>query len=342
MKHDVTLFAIAPLLPVPLLVLGALAGGWWLWAALVYLTLFALMLDELVAIVASPARPETEFPAADWLSGTLAVAHFLLLGLAVWALSGGSGLGAGEKVTAFLAFGIFFGQVSNSNAHELIHRSGRGLHELGKWVFISHLFGHHTSAHRYVHHAYVGTPSDPNTARRGQSFYDFAPRAWLGSFGAGFHAENARYDRASGRPARLHPYTIYVGGALAGLTLSALIGGAAGVFAHIALASYATAQLLMSDYVQHYGLARRAGPDGQPEPFGPQHSWNSPHWFSGLVMLNAARHSDHHNHPARVFPALALPDSCPTLPRSLQVMGVLALFPRHWRRLMDPLLDGLP
>ena len=103
MKHDVTLFAIATLLPVPLLVLGAVAGGWWLWAALVYLTLFALMLDELVAFVASPARPETEFPAADWLSGTLAVAHFLLLGLAVWALSCGSGLGAGDKVTAFLA-----------------------------------------------------------------------------------------------------------------------------------------------------------------------------------------------------------------------------------------------
>ncbi len=68
MKRDVTLFAIATLLPVPLLALGAVAGGMWLLAALIYLTLFALMLDELVALVAIPARPEAEFPAADWLS----------------------------------------------------------------------------------------------------------------------------------------------------------------------------------------------------------------------------------------------------------------------------------
>ncbi len=256
-------------------------------------------------------------------------------------MSGGSELAAVEKLTAFFAFGIFFGQVSNSNAHELIHRPRRPLHELGKWVFISQLFGHHTSAHRLVHHRHVGTASDPNTARQGQSFYNFAPRAWIGSFRAGYRAENARRDRASGRPARLHPYAIYVGGALAGLTVSALIGGTLGVLVHIALASYATAQLLMSDYVQHYGLARRTGADGQLEPVGQQHSWNAPHWFSSLVMLNAPRHSDHHAHPARAFPALGLPERCPSLPRSLAVMGLLALFPRRWRRLMDPLLGEL-
>jgi alkane 1-monooxygenase len=211
-KPDVIAFAVATVLPVPLLAIGAVAGGWWLVAALIYLTLFALVLDEMVAIVSAPQRPETEFPAADWLCCALACAHFALMALAVWALSGGTGLGVGERLVAFFAFGIFFGQVSNSNAHELIHRSNGALHEFGKWVFISHLFGHHTSAHRLVHHRHVGTARDPNTARRGQSFYDFAPRAWLGSFRAWLRAEDALHDRGTRKAARLHPYTIYFGG----------------------------------------------------------------------------------------------------------------------------------
>ncbi|MFV2038432.1 MAG: alkane 1-monooxygenase, partial [Paracoccaceae bacterium] len=290
MVSRANLFVIATLLPVPLLALGAWTGGLWLLAALVYLSVFAFALDELVAVAQPQNEPAREFPAADGLSVLLALAHFVLLGLAVFALSGRSGLGPGDRLIGFFAFGLFFGQVSNSNAHELIHRSGRVLHGLGKWVFISHLFGHHTSAHRFVHHRDVATPDDPNSARLGQSFYHFAPRAWIGSFRRGLEAENQRRGAATG----LHPYAVYLGGALGVLVLAAVIGGAAGVVALVGLAAYATMQLLLSDYVQHYGLRRARGPDGRYEPVAARHSWNSPHVFSALVMLNAPRHSDHH------------------------------------------------
>jgi len=69
---------------------------------------------------------------------------------------------------------------------------------------------------------------------------------------------------------------------------------------------------------------------------GVRHSWNAPHWFSSALMLNAPRHSDHHTHPARVYPALRLTEDMPVLPRSLPAMATLALFPRLWRRVMDP------
>jgi len=94
----------------------------------------------------------------------------------------------------------------------------------------------------------------------------------------------------------------------------------------------------MSDYVQHYGLRRTVGPDGRPEPVGPRHSWNAPHWFTSALMLNAPRHSDHHAHPSRPYPELTLPapDTAPTLPHSLPVMACLALWPSQWRRVMDP------
>lgn len=336
--RPVTLFALATLAPLPLLGLGAALGGVWIALALIYLTVFTFVLDQAISHVAPDAPEGCEFPAADGLSVALAVAHFLLLALAIWAVSGQSGLSVPARIAAFLAFGLFFGQVSNSNAHELIHRASRPLNRLGQWVYISLLFGHHASAHPRVHHRFVATPDDPNSARPGESFYRFAPRAWAGSFRAGWLAETRlMQSRTPPLPVWRHPYAVYVGGALALLAASTLIFGWAGLLAHLGLAAYATAQLLLSDYVQHYGLQRRRLEDGRYAPVAARHSWNSPHWFSSYLMLNAPRHSDHHAHPARRYPALHLPDrqEAPTLPLGLPAMATLALFPSAWRRVMD-------
>lgn len=332
------LFAIITLLPLPLLCIGAIWGGAWIVVAFIYLSVFTFALDELVAIASNPDEAEVEFPAATKLSVALAMAHFALMALAVLALTGTTGLAVWERVLVFFAFGLFFGQVSNSNAHELIHRSSRVLHNLGKWVFISHLFGHHTSAHAKVHHRYVGSNMDPNSARLGEPYYRFAARAWVGSFRRGLAVETEAWQ-ASPHSWWHHPYVTYVAGAIVFLLLAALTGGVAGIFAYVALAGHATAQLLLSDYVQHYGLRRKIRADGQLEPVGPRHSWNSPHWFSNYLMLAAPRHSDHHAHPTRQYPALQLPapEIAPTLPRSLPVMGFIALHPARWRRMMDPL-----
>ena len=231
------------------------------------------------------------------------------------------------------------GQVGNSNAHELVHRSNRSLRRLGRLVYRSHIFGHHGSAHLLVHHVSVATPADPNTARAGESFYRFAPRAWIGSFRKGFRAESARRARRGDGIWR-HPYFGDLVATLA-LVLGALAyGGPAALAAFFALSAYATVQLLMSDYVQHYGLTRGLQEGGSPEPVGPQHSWDSPHWFTSGLMLNAPRHSDHHLNPQKPYPALEL-TSAPRLPYSLPIMATLALMPRLWRRVMDPRLAAL-
>lgn len=335
MKNSVRFFAIAAAAPIPLLGLGALFGGVWVWAALGYITVLAFSLDQLVAITQNPAAPDAEFPAANRLSVVLATGHFAVLILAIIGLSGATNLGGGERFALFMAAGLFFGQISNSNAHELIHRGNRALHRLGTWVYISLLFGHHTSAHPLVHHRYVASPKDPNSARPGESFYRFAPRAWIGSFRAGFAAEKSRLARVERAMWWQNPYALYVSGAAAiALAVLALIGPA-GLLAYVALAAYAQTQLLLSDYVQHYGL-NRAEIDGKLEPVGPQHSWNARQWFTSLMMLNAPRHSDHHAHPNTPYPNLILPQGAPMLPRSLPAMATLALFPSLWRRVMDP------
>jgi alkane 1-monooxygenase len=329
------IFALTTLAPALLIALAALWGGAFAWAALVWMTLLAAGLDALIARVPE-AREGQEFPAADALSVALALAHFALLPLAVAAVAGATGIGAWPRAALALAAGLWFGQVSNSNAHELIHRGNKALFSLGKWVYISLLFGHHTSAHRLVHHRYVGLKADPNTARAGESFYRFAARAWIGSFRSGRRAETA-LRRVWWR----HPYLHYGAGSLAMLSLAALIAGPAGIAAWLGLAGYAQMQLLLSDYVQHYGLARRRLANGKPEPVTGDLSWNAPHWFTGHLMLNAPRHSDHHAHPARPYPALRLAADEPMLPRSLPTMAMVALIPPLWRRMMGPRLKRL-
>lgn len=335
MPRSASAFGMITLLPVVFLALATTMGGVWIWVALVYLSVFTFTLDELIArFGANRANETVEFPAANALSIALALAHFGILALVLHAFGRSGFTGTVEKIALFQAAGLFFGQVSNANAHELIHKTSRREHGLGSAVFISLLFGHHTSAHRHVHHRYVASPQDPNTARRGEGFYRFAIRAWAGSFRAGWQAES-RLRKAGGTG--LHPYAIYVTGGLATVGMTLLLGGVAAVVALFALAGYAQMQLLLSDYVQHYGLTRARRPDGRLEPVGDRHSWNAPHWFSGRLTLNAPRHSDHHSHPARPFPDLVIKDDgcAPTLPYSLPAMSVLALFPRIWHRVME-------
>lgn len=333
MIRPISLFAVATLTPAALIAVGALIGGIWIAAAVLYLTAFVSILDRLIHHIS----PEREFPSGDMLSVTLALSHLGLLPIVVGAIAGDA-LSTFEKVGLFFAAGLYFGQVSNANAHELIHRSAPHLNRLGKWVYISMLFGHHTSAHLLIHHKHVATVQDPNTSRRGESFYRYALRAWTGSFLQGYGAEAARLAKFS-RPKRQNPYVIYIGGAFLFISLAYIAGGTKAAAAFICLAAYTQMQLLMSDYVQHYGLTRKNDINGKPTPVGTQHSWNSPHWLSSALMLNATRHSDHHAHPTRAYPALTISQDAPMLPKPLPLMASIALFPPLWRRIMDPLAD---
>ncbi|WP_366943560.1 fatty acid desaturase [Cypionkella sp.] len=219
-----------------------------------------------------------------------------------------------------------------------MHRPGRGLFRLGALVYCWLLFGHHTSAHRLVHHRHAASAEDPNTGRSGEGYYAFLIRAWLGSFRRGWAAEDALRVRGK---AGLHPYAFYIGMAVVCLGLGFAIAGIWGALAWAALAAHAQSQLMLSDYVQHYGLVRAVRADGRLEPVSARHSWNAGHWFSSAFMLNAPRHSDHHAHPARPYPALRLPEvaDAPRLPWPLPLACMIALYPPLWKRAIRPHLN---
>ncbi|MEM5542179.1 alkane 1-monooxygenase [Sulfitobacter sp. AS92] len=321
-------YVIASLTPAMLIAAAALWGGVWPVLALLSITVHVAFMDRLGRAVPLSER------SGRALTLALAVAHLLLLPLGVWAIGGAAHLEVWDRALIFAALGLFLGQISNSNAHELIHAPRRLHRRIGTAIYISLLHGHHVSAHLRVHHPAAATPADPNSAPKGMGFWHFLLSASWGEFRAGWRADTAQRARKVGARG-LHPYVVYLGGAALALLTALLLGGVPGLLGYLGLAAYAQMQLLLSDYVQHYGLRRQQRADGRFEPIGPQHSWNAPKWYSAAMMLNAPRHSDHHMRPARAFPALEVTEEMPKLPYSLPIMAVIALAPPIWRRVMD-------
>lgn len=334
------LFALASLLPYALLFAAATWGGIWGWLALGSITVWMFSLDRLLPKNTANPDPDAEFPGAIGLLVMLGLLHFAALACLAFSFAPGAQAGAGTRALVLLTTGLIGGQISHPVAHELIHKPGRGLRLLGRLVYSASLVGHHASAHLRVHHVHVASDLDPNSARKGENFYRFARRAAPGSFRAGLAAEN-RLRQGKGRPVWTHPYVLYLGAGFVTLLVAALIGGSGGLLAVLVAGLHAQMQILISDYVQHYGLRRRVLAAGGLEPVGPQHSWNAAERYSSALTLNAPRHSDHHVRPARIYPALQLePGAMPQLPRSLPVMGMIAMMPRTWRRMMDRRVDA--
>lgn len=333
-------FVVATLAPVPFLLLAGGFGGVFSLLALLWMTGVLYAIDEVLRRRGVEGPGPLASGMADRLSALLAILHFGLLFFAVWRLSGAAGFGVFSWLATLLAFGLWFGQVSNANAHELIHRGDPRLFRLGMWVYISMLYGHHTSAHRLVHHRFVATTDDPSTAAEGEGFWLFATRAWPGAFVAGYemeeHRRARRHARRAGGIRGLNPYAIYLAGGLGVAAVMLVLFGFGGLVAYLLLCAHAQVQMLLADYVQHYGLLRRKLLSGALEPAGARHSWDAPHPFSGLMMLNAPRHADHHAHPARPWPELRLSPGgeAPLLPYSLPVMATIALVPPVWHRVM--------
>ncbi len=326
-------YALAALTPALLIALGAM--GWDMGAvlALVWLTLVAAAMDRLLA--PPRAQDHDHAPWSDGLSLALGLTHLALLPLVLIGLSHPA-LSPGGKIALLIATASFFGQVSHPNAHELIHRSAPLLRALGAAVYASVGFGHHVSAHRLVHHRHVGTADDPNTPLPGEGFWTYLPRAWQGSFRAGLACEIERRARR-GLPAQgwRTPYALWVGGAVLTLAAAAVLAGPVGVVGLIVLGALTGAQILLSDYIQHYGLRRLTLPNGRVEPVRPHHSWNAPRGFTSYLMMNAPAHSEHHMHPDRPYDRLDPHADGPTLPYALPIMAMLATAPPVWRRMMD-------
>lgn len=237
--------------------------------------------------------------------------------------------------------GMAGGMLNVPVAHELMHGRGRGERAIAEILMSLMSYPHFCIEHVRGHHARVGTTADPATARAGESLYAFLPRTVAGGFLSAWRSERERM-RSLSRPIlslrnRAWRGTVEV------VLIHAVIGyfwGAPGVLFFAGQSAVAILMLETINYVQHYGLTRRATPGGGHEPVGMMHSWNSAHPVSNWFLLNLGRHSDHHCDAGKEYRSLRNCEQAPRLPTGLFGMFVLALFPPLWHAIMDPLAQS--
>jgi len=327
---------------IPLALLGAGLGGWWVLLLPLYGWGLFTILDALTGLNVDNADPDTPEAGLFWYR-LITLIWFpiqaaVIYGL-IWYAPRAAHLGPLEVVVLFFGAGVISGTVGINYAHELMHQSSRLERWLGDLLMAMVLYGHFRSEHLRVHHPWVATPRDTVTARYNEGFHRFFARVLPGGLASAWRAERgmlARRNLSVWHPA--NPFWRY--GALALLALAAAwaVGGAPGVALFVFQAFVAVWQLELVNYVEHYGLTRRHLGDGRYEHVLPRHSWNASHRASNWLLINLQRHSDHHYKPDRRFPLLQHhPESeAPQLPHGYPVMTMLAMIPPLWRRRMNP------
>ncbi len=326
---------------VPVAILGAAWGGWWVLALPVYSWGMFSLLDATLGLNADNPDPATPEDGLFWYRLItliwVPVQVVLLFGM-IWYVPQAAHLGLAEKLGLFFGMGVVSGTIGINYSHELMHQKPVAERWLGDLLLAMVLYGHFRSEHLRVHHLYVGTPRDPVSARYNEGFHRFFPRVLRQCPQSAWAAEAAMLARR-GLPVwhRSNPFWRYGALQLGMLALALGLGGWQGVGLFLVQAGSAIWQLELVNYVEHYGLTRRHLGEGRYEHVLPRHSWNAEHRASNWLLINLERHSDHHYKPDRRFPLLQTyaADEAPQLPYGYPVMTALAMVPPLWKRVMN-------
>lgn len=249
-------------------------------------------------------------------------------------------LSAFEYVGLVLSVGAISGIAINTG-HELSHKRDTFGRWMAKVTLAPVAYGHFFVEHVRGHHKNVATPDDPASSKMGETFWAFLPRTMIGSVISAWKIESERLNRLGKSVWSLDndnlqawSLTVVMYGALV-----LWLGWAALPFL-LLQAFYGASLLEVINYIEHYGLLRQKGPDGRYVRCAPEHSWNSNHIVTNLMLYQLQRHSDHHAHPTRSFQALRHFDESPQLPSGYASMLIPAYIPWLWFRQMDPLVTA--
>jgi len=96
-----------------------------------------------------------------------------------------------------------------------------------------------------------------------------------------------------------------------------------------------------ANYIEHYGLRRNRNADGTWEPVKVYHSWDAPYLVSNYMLFKLQRHADHHLYATKEYQCLNASPDAPQLPYGYPTLGLFALCPPLWFRLMNPRIEKL-
>jgi alkane 1-monooxygenase len=318
--------------------LGPWLGGVWTLALLAALPLLLAGLDWLLGEEAdAPPPPGSPYRLLPWLYVPLQLAALAWAGAMVAQPS----TSLAEVVGLTLSTGVATGVFGFLAAHELVHSGRLSERILGLAMLAGVLDMQFAISHLHGHHRRAATFEDPATARRGEGLYAFAVRSLAGQASEAWSFETRRLRRAGRAPFgpanRLVRYGLVEAALVIGIGL--ISPRALGFF--VAQSVLAVFLLEAFNYVAHYGLVRRPGPDGRPEPLTPRHSWNSARRMNNWTLFNMGRHADHHRFSARAYSDLEVLEGGARLPCGYAGVLMLSLVPPLFRKVMDPRVDAV-
>lgn len=309
------------------------------WAALPWLGVIAASVAADVYSRAEhrqPARRLARWPFDAVLYALVAI-QLANVALAVWQVSQ-HGFWRVDTLVMWLLVNVSSGYSGIVVAHELVHRRERHLARLGRVLLGTVLYDHFSVEHVRGHHARVGTPEDPATARFGESYQQFFRRTVPAQLRSAWRLEAHRlgdadmplFDRRQLRNRVLHGLAAEWAVAFA---IAALLGW--GAFAFYVLQALGAVRLLEAvNYFEHWGLVRRG-----KKP-GPADSWDTDSWFTLYTLVGLSRHADHHAFATRPYQQLRHWEESPKLPTGyFGMVTMVFLQNERLRRLMTRELE---
>ena len=226
--------------------------------------------------------------------------------------------------------------------HELGHRSNSWQRFIGKALLWTSLRMSFYIEHNWGHHTNVSTDKDPASAKKNEWVYTFIPKSifmtWLNSWEIQRKLLKSRKASFFSIYNDVLWYTFIQWGTIIAIALVYDWQTAVGF---VLAALFGMVVLECVNYIEHYGLRRTIGENGQPERVLPIHSWNSDHSFSGAGLFNLSRHSDHHYISSRPYQILRNYETVPNMPAGYAGMVVLSLVPPLWFYVMNKRVDAV-
>ncbi|MCW5924321.1 MAG: fatty acid desaturase [Saprospiraceae bacterium] len=212
-------------------------------------------------------------------------------------------------------------------AHDFSHSDSLFKRWTGNLMLFTLCLPFFRADHIYGHHELVGTAKDASSARFGQHFYSFIGRTFLQRI-------RRSYSRRSDLPpvvkSKIRRNNYLFTGLLALFAASLFFVQPLLLLFWLGQSVLVYVLYELTNYAQHYGLRRLPG-----EAITMKHSWNSYFKYDNYNSWFLFVHSPHHlERPLHKVGLLA----GPRMPHLPSKMLLLALIPRAWFRLMNPLV----
>lgn len=334
------LLCCLPQVLILLLLPGLCYGGWWLLLPVVFLQIVVPALDMITGWQDDGYYRKEDFTPGQlavlsWNTRLYALLYMAALAYVIVSLERFTLLETGVLIACFsLLGGIGFGA-----AHEILHAKEDIDQRIQRLLTSVLFYPHYKLIHIRSHHVHASTEHDENTAWLDENIYSYIVRTIPGSMIRSWQMEASRPV-----PEGLSPWQAWFANRMRGYAIGQVVllvtililGGVGGLLFYLAHVLGAHVVLESVNYIQHYGLMRRMQ-GGEYEKTGPEHSWDTYHYFSSYITFRVGHHSHHHLAVKPYYLLDPQPDA-PKLPVGYFWAIAVVLLPPWWRQVIHPRL----